>query len=81
VLLVERIARDQRSREFRENLRQKTIVQMNHRLTPIIARSHQLDGDVVGVGVGVELRVPAKNPQVSLVCWCGRPLTASSVPE
>ena len=42
-------------------------MQINHRLTPILARAHQLDGHVVCVGVGVELRVPTKNAHVSLV--------------
>lgn len=30
------------------------------RLTPILARSRQLDGDAVRIGGAVELRVPAK---------------------
>jgi hypothetical protein len=60
MLLVERIARGQRSRELREDFRQKTVMEMDHGLTPILARSHQLDGDAVRVGIGLELRVPTK---------------------
>jgi hypothetical protein len=40
---------------------------MDHRLTPILARPHQFDGDAIRVGVGVELRVPAKTAHVGLV--------------
>ena len=67
MLFVERIACGQRPGELGEDLRQKPIMQMDHRLTPILARPHQFDGDAVGVGVGVELRVPAKTAHVGLV--------------
>jgi hypothetical protein len=78
MLLVERIARGQRSRELREDFRQKTVMEMDHGLTPILARSHQLDGDAVRVGIGLELRVPTKkcpykpcrgNRQRPRPCW------------
>jgi hypothetical protein len=42
-------------------------VQVNHRFTPILAGPHQPDGDAVRIGVGVELRVPAKTAHIGFV--------------
>ena len=62
MLLVERVARSQRFRELHEDFRQKTIIEMDHGLPPILTRPHQPDGDAIRVGVSIELRVPAKLP-------------------
>jgi hypothetical protein len=40
---------------------------MNHCLAPILARPHQPDGDAVNIGIGIELRVPAKAADIGLV--------------
>src|SRR6516165_10368411 len=64
---VERIARGQRSGELGEDAREEPIVQMNHGLTPIFTRPHQSNGDAVRIGIGVELRVPAKTAHVRFV--------------
>ena len=52
---LSRIARGQRPGKLDEYSRQKSIVQMDYRLTPIFARPHQSDGDAVRIGIGVEL--------------------------
>jgi hypothetical protein len=67
VLLVQRIAQSQRFRNLREDVRQQAIMQMHHRLAPILARPHQPDGNAIRIGVGVELRVPAEAADVGLV--------------
>ena len=67
MLLVELRTRGQRFSELDENIRQEPVVQMHHRLAPILPRAHQPDGDAVVIGVGVELRVPAKTADVGLV--------------
>jgi hypothetical protein len=51
---VEWIARGQRPGELGEDLRQKAIVQTNHRLAPILTGTHEPDGDAVHVGVSDE---------------------------
>jgi hypothetical protein len=67
VLLVELRTRGQRPSELDENVRQESVVQMHHCLAPILPRAHQSDGDAVVIGVGVELRVPAKAADVGFV--------------
>src|SRR5215469_9255430 len=67
VLFVELRTRGQRFGELDENVRQKPVVQMHHRLAPILSRSHQPDGDAVVIGIGIELRMPSKTPDIGLV--------------
>ena len=75
MLLVERIARAQGPCELRENLCQQAIMQVDYRLTPILARSHKLDGGALFVGIGVELRMSAKTPDVGLIREIDRDLS------
>jgi hypothetical protein len=42
-------------------------MKVDDRLSPILARSYEPNGDAVAVGVGVELRVRAKTADVSFV--------------
>ena len=67
MLFVERIARCQGSGKFGKHPCQEAIVEMYHHLASILAGTHQPDGDAVGIGVGVELGVPAKTAHVGLV--------------
>lgn len=60
MLVVERFTHGQRPRELAENVREKAVMQVNHRLAPILARPHQPDHGIVGIGVGVKLRVAAE---------------------
>ncbi len=67
MLFVERIARRQRSRELREDLCQEPVVQVKYCLAPVLPWPHQLDGDAVRIGIGVELLVAPKTADISFV--------------
>src|SRR5204862_631199 len=67
MLLIEWVARGQRSRQLAENVREKPVMQVNHRLAPIFAGPHQPDRYAVGVGVGIELRVATKIAEIGFV--------------
>ena len=58
MLLVELISRGQRFRQLDKDVRQEPLVQVHHRLAPILPRPHQSDGEAVIIGIGVELRMP-----------------------
>ena len=53
--LVERLTRSQRPRQLDEDVREKAVMQVNHRLAAILARPHQPDRDIVGIDISIEL--------------------------
>ena len=42
-------------------------MQMNHGFAPILAGPHEPDRRAFGVGIGVELRMPAEGADIGLV--------------
>jgi len=52
MLVVEWLTRSQRPRQLAKDVREKAVVQMNHRFASILTRPHQPDHGIVGIGVG-----------------------------
>src|SRR6516162_1236936 len=67
MLLVELRTRGQRFSQLDENVRQESVMHMNHHLAPILPRSHQPDGDAIVIGISIELRMPGKAADIGLV--------------
>ena len=67
MLLVELGTSGQGFSNLDENVRLEPVMQMHHRLAPILPRSHKPDGDTVVIGIGVELRMPPKAADIGLV--------------
>ena len=62
MLVVELGTRGQRSGELDENVRQEPVMHMHHHLAPILARSHQPDGDAIVIGIGSNCECLVKLP-------------------
>ena len=67
MLVIERVAGEERACQLSQDVGEKAVMQMNDRLTAVFARPHQPDRDAVGIGIGVELRVAAKIAEIGFV--------------
>ena len=67
MLVIERFTRPQRPCQLDENVGEQAVMRMNHRFASILAWSHQPDHGIVGIGVGIELRVAAETADIGLV--------------
>ena len=64
---VERRTRCQRSRQLGQDTCQQSIMEVHYRLPPVFAWPYQPYGDGIGIRICVELRMPAKTADISLV--------------